>query len=65
MEFDNGVNGIFFATNSYGANSNPEFELVFENGNLRYTGGELRLNDEVIEKDYLLDDDFVKGIELL
>ncbi len=51
MEFENGVNGVFFATNSYGVNSEIEFELVFEKGKLTYEGGVLKLNDEIIEHD--------------
>ena len=49
--FENGATGIFFATNSYGVNSSPEFELIFENGIMRYQDGKLKLNDKVIEKD--------------
>lgn len=51
MEFENGATGMFFATNSYGVNSSPEFELVFENDIMRYQDGKLKLNDEVIEED--------------
>ncbi len=55
MEFEGGAKGMFFATNSYGYNSFPEFELFFEKGKLRYENGVLKLNDEIIESDVKMD----------
>lgn len=47
----NGASGILFATNAYGENSAPDIEVVFEFGRVRYFGGKLYLDDEIIECD--------------
>ncbi len=51
MKFENGVTGIFFATNAYGTSSNPVFEVVFENGKARYTDGKLFVGEELEAED--------------
>jgi len=52
LGFEKGLNGIFFATNAYGKNSAPEFEVVFEKGKLRYMDNKLFLNRDIIEEDH-------------
>lgn len=51
LTLENGVKGVFFATNSYGEDSNPEFEVVLEKGTLLYCGGKLYKNGVIIEED--------------
>lgn len=51
LEYADGVRGIFFATNAYGKDSLPFFEVVCEKGTLQYTDKTLWLDDEIIEKD--------------
>ena len=51
MCLEGNIPAVFFATNSYGANSTPDIELIFENGTLRYTDNKLFKNGEVIETD--------------
>lgn len=46
-----GVTGMFFATNGYMENSPPYFEVVLEQGRLRYQDRELWLNGKRIETD--------------
>lgn len=50
---NNDAKAVFFATNSYLANSSPDIEIVCENGTLHYTDGMLLLNGEIICKDVL------------
>lgn len=51
LELKNGVKGIFFATNAYGVNSAPFFEVVFEKGTVRYMDKRLWLNGELLAED--------------
>ena len=53
LKLAEGVSGIFFATNAYGANSAPEFEIVFEKGTVRYAEGKLFVDGAVIKEDVL------------
>lgn len=46
-----GIPAVFFATNAYGDNSAPVFEVVFEKGIARYTDGKLFVNGEVKAED--------------
>jgi len=45
------IPGVFFATNAYGKNASPFFEVEMEEGTLRYIDKKLFLNGEVIEED--------------
>lgn len=45
------IPGVFFATNAYGRNASPFFEVELEEGVLRYIDKKLYLNGEVIEED--------------
>ena len=47
----NEIPGMFFATNAYGKNSSPFFEVELEEGTLRYIDKKLYLNGEVIIED--------------
>ena len=47
----NDVKGIFYATNAYGIDSSPLFEVVFEKGIVTYTDKQLRIGDQVLAKD--------------
>lgn len=49
--FENGISGIFFATNGYGYNSAPELEIVFENGVVQYRNSSLYVNDKLMAED--------------
>lgn len=51
LEFENGIKGIFFATNTYVRDSDPHFEVVFEKGTVRYMDKQLRLNGELLAED--------------
>lgn len=51
LNFKNNVKGIFFATNAYPVNSDPLFEVVFENGVARYTDKKLWVNGQLIAED--------------
>ncbi len=51
LGFASGINGVFFATNSYGDNSAPEIEIVFEKGKARYSEYRLFVNGELVEED--------------
>ena len=46
-----GASGVFFATNAYKTNSSPEFEIIFENGVVKYSEGALFENGKVTEED--------------
>ena len=50
LQYTNGITGIFFATNAYGANSSPEIEIRFENGIARYIDKKLYLNGELVDQ---------------
>lgn len=50
LQYTNGITGIFFATNAYGANSSPEIEIRFENGIARYIDEKLYVNGELIDQ---------------
>lgn len=45
------IPGVFFATNAYGKNASPFFEVELEEGTLRYIDKKLYFNGEVIEED--------------
>ena len=51
LEFENGVKGIFFATNAYAWNSAPFFEVVFEKGIVRYMDRQLWMNGQLLAED--------------
>ena len=51
LGFADNVQGIFFATNAYGANSAPLFEIVFEKGVARYMDKQLWIDGRVIAED--------------
>ncbi|MBR5270803.1 MAG: Gfo/Idh/MocA family oxidoreductase [Clostridia bacterium] len=51
LSFEGGANGVFFATNCYGVNTPPEFEMVFEKGILTYSNNTLKKDGEIIETD--------------
>ena len=51
LELENGVRGIFFATNGYSDNSCPYFEVSFEKGIARYIDKQLWINGELIAED--------------
>ena len=53
ITFCSGVNGVFFATNAYGDNTYPLFEVVFEKGIVRYIDSKLYRDGELIEEDAL------------
>ena len=46
-----GARGVFFATNAYKTNSSPEFEIIFENGVVKYSEGALFENGKITEED--------------
>ncbi len=48
LEFEDGVKGIFFATNAYAKNSSPVFEVVFEQGTVRYMDKQLWMNGQLL-----------------
>ena len=48
LKYKNNVTGVFFATNSYGANNSPEIEIRFDHGIARYTNDKLYINDELV-----------------
>lgn len=50
-KLQNGAGAVFFATNAYGEDSNPLFEVVFEKGKALYDGGKLYLDGELVESD--------------
>ena len=51
IEFESGVKGSFFATNSYCENSPMHIEVIFENGRALYHDKKLYLNNKLIETD--------------
>ena len=51
LRLSGGIRAVFFATNAYGDNSAPEFEVVFEKGIARYADGKLYVNGEVVAED--------------
>ncbi len=51
MRLSGGGRGVFFASNAYGVNSTPMFEVVFEKGTLHYEGRKLFRDGEKIEED--------------
>lgn len=51
MDLENGVKGLFFATNAYAENSAPYFEILFEKGKARYMDGQLWVNQQPVAKD--------------
>lgn len=51
IEYKNGIHGMFFATNAYGANSTPEIEIVFPANTVRYIDGKLIADGKVIAED--------------
>lgn len=51
LELAGGVSGIFFATNAYGGNSSPHFEIMFEQGTVRYMDKQLWVNGQIVESD--------------
>lgn len=51
LKFESGISGIFFATNAYGDDSPPIFEVICEKGVLRYIDGKLYSDDELLCED--------------
>ena len=51
LTFANDVKGVFFATNAYGDNTAPMFEVVFEKGIVRYIDNKLYCEDKLIASD--------------
>ena len=51
LRMDNGVQGMFFATNAYGTDSAPLFEVTFERGSVRYIDNKLWMGEKIIECD--------------
>lgn len=51
IRFENGVKGIFYATNAYCSNQPLQLELEFENRRFRYADGMLISGDKIICKD--------------
>lgn len=49
--FDKGIKGVFFATNAYGDNTAPLFEVIFEKGIVRYIDNKLYQCGEVVAED--------------
>ena len=50
-EFENGINGVFFATNAYAANVDPEIEVIFDKGSACYIYGNILLNGKFVCSD--------------
>lgn len=53
LELAGGVKAVFFATNGYGENSSPFFEISFEKGVARYLDQKLWVNDRLEAEDSL------------
>lgn len=53
LKLTDGATGVFFATNAYGSNSAPEFEVVFERGTVKCADGKLFVDGAVVEEDVL------------
>lgn len=51
LKLENGATGVFFATNAYGVNSKPEFEIVFEKGVVKYSEGKLFVDGAIVKED--------------
>ena len=51
LRLQGGGRGVFFASNAYGVNSSPMFEVVFEKGTLRYEDRKLYQNGKLIQED--------------
>lgn len=51
LTFSNNVKGIFFATNAYQVNDNPEIEIIFENCVATYIHGKLFIDDKLVCSD--------------
>ncbi len=51
LEFENGVKGIFYATNAYEETSDVFLEIMFEKGTVRYIDKQLWLSGKCIERD--------------
>ena len=51
INFKSGAKGLFFASNSNSSNSSVDFEVIFENGEARYTDSKLYINKKLIEED--------------
>ncbi len=51
LGFANGLKGMFFATNAYGDDSSPLFEVICEKGTLRYIDSKLFWDGEFICED--------------
>ena len=51
LQLVNDVKGIFFATNAYGVNSAPLFEVVFEKGVARYIDKQLWVDGQLLAED--------------
>ena len=51
LELEDGVKGVFFATNAYTENSAPFFEVSFEKGTARYMDKKLWVNGELLAED--------------
>ena len=51
MQYDDGVVGVFFATNGFSTGSNPMFEITFEKGIIRYEDAKLFVNGEFVTED--------------
>lgn len=49
--FENGLKGIFYATNSYSENSAPFLEVVFEKGIVRYMDNQLWYQGQILAED--------------
>lgn len=51
LEFGDGVKGVFFATNGYGENSAPFFEISFGRGTAAYINQKLWVNGVLAAED--------------
>lgn len=51
LELEQGIRGVFFATNGYSEISAPFFEILFEGGRARYIDKQLWINGEKIVED--------------
>ncbi len=51
LRLESGGRGVFFASNAYGVNAAPMFEVVFEKGSLRYEARKLFRDGVLIEQD--------------
>ena len=51
LSLECGARGVFFATNAYGDNTAPLFEIIFEKGTVRYEDGKLFVNEKLTAED--------------